>query len=418
MSGMKHGALPISDHNGVDERSASADVLEGETHLDATPDTPEKPKEAPFDRLKKSMAEQGMLESAGSEPEPEAKEPEVDEDDPEPKPEVDEDDPEPKPEVDEDDPEPKPEVDEDDPEPKPEVDEDDPDALILAALERAEGQAKPKLGRLPNADYRKLSPEGRQAFDEVRQSMRDAVAAQEKDAPFATYGRQVLEFGDEHGITAEEMSHGLAFLATVKKGGESAVNALLTQAKALGYEPPAAPAAQEQSLPADIKALYDNGYLDDDQLRVIRKHLPPTQAATAEPQSAGTQPQPIFTPAPSAQVPNPAAATEQQAWAQAQADLQTFNDECRERFGEKAWSAMIPMVEEEAKAFQGMPPAQARKAYEKCVELVVAKAKARRRKAPAGLAPSSAKPTRSNAKRLDKLTGRARIVEMNRRGMI
>jgi hypothetical protein len=286
-----------------------------------------------------------------------------------------------------------------------------PDDIIAAALAKAEAPApESDEFRLSNKDFRALSKEGKAQFEKIRTAKKQAEEVLTKEKPWSEYGKQMAKVLDETGISDDEYTNWMGVGRVVAKGGQEAIDTLLTLATNLGYRPQA---PTTPGRPSWLKKMVKDHMIDEEQADAIEAQL--AVGATPPPPAAPVKPLASAAPSVAAR-PDPNAGMRERILA-ADTKLREFDASNRAKFGEKAWAILREEVRAEMASYGRTEPEQFGTVAGKSLELVLARHRAKAKKtAPRTLPGGTA--SQSASARLDSLKGRARVTELARRKLL
>lgn len=240
------------------------------------------------------------------------------------------------------------------------------------------------LGRVPDKEWHSLPKATQKRINALRASHKTLTKQVEafESEPVVVVGRSVQSFLDENNLDENSLNTWLRLGATVNKGGQAAIDALLETAKAFGYKGEAT-SGTSGTLPDWLQDKVDAGEVDEAAAQEIMKHMGPS-----EPPQGRTADDPM-----------------EQAIRQGQQVLASRRKAAEKQYGTR-WKKLFPLVQREMLRNKGSHPEAWGPLFDTAVRLAVAELKPKKKaKAPASLPPGrSSKPTDPG-----ELTGRARI---------
>jgi len=136
------------------------------------------------------------------------------------------------------------------------------------------------MGRVPDAEWKKLPKAAQDAITALRGTAK-ADRRKVKDLePIAAYGQTVIDFVDQNGLTDAEVERWLSVAPVVAKGGQPAIDRLLTMAKNLGWKGAEPTPAGSATLPDWLQAQVDNLEVSPEAAQAIAAKLAPVEAPT------------------------------------------------------------------------------------------------------------------------------------------
>lgn len=247
-------------------------------------------------------------------------------------------------------------------------DEDPPETEKGDQAAPPEEEEKPEdLENIPDEEMSQLKRRTRKRIEHFRTELKKA---RERE-PLAAYGEDIIAFAKENAIDPDNLGRWIHLGATVNKGGQEAIDALLKVAQNLGYQPPQAAPPQEQTpkqdgkLPDWLQDKVDSYDIDLEVAKDIARRL----GSNAQPQTPATPPPPAAPPAPAPTAPvGPSEAD----LAQGAQQLEALISQAAAKYPADWDSRIYPAVKAKMAEFKGAPVQQWPRLFKLALESTVA----------------------------------------------
>lgn len=257
-------------------------------------------------------------------------------------------------------------------------------------------EASPLLGRVPDSEWRSLSPQTRERISALRADRK--AKAQELERfrqlePVTKYGEAVLTWAEQNRVSDVDMSVLLDIGAKFQQGGEVAIKEALRIAQHYGYKPQDSAPKTPDALPDWLQKRVDNLDMTEEAAWDVVKQYAEQQAPAKE-QPAPQRPQLNY---------------DEAVLHQSKQQLATAQAEAAKKYG-ASWASMWPKVQREMLKEKGADPRTWAVLFKKSLELVEAHEAAAKPQGRLGkdLAPGSVQ--QQGRPDPEELTGRARLL--------